>query len=116
MDIYLRCAMERLKTDMGYKVPYGNIHECSKARYDQCKSGQDTTCLKMLNQSAMMSYCAPLKDLPYFAWGSIGEHGVDVASPPSHGAITVLRHVRLILACMDCAVSLFRRSLTFLIF
>lgn len=90
MDTYLRCAMERLKNDRGYTVPYGNIHECNKRYYERCKSGGDSRCLKNLEEASIMSYCAPLKDLPRFSWG-VAENGVDVTIPPSHGAITVLR-------------------------
>ena len=39
----------------------------------------------------MLSYCAPLKDLPSFAWGEM-KNGMNMTVPPSHGAITVLRH------------------------
>jgi hypothetical protein len=91
MDIYLRCAMERLKKDQNYTIPYGSIHECNKLSYDRCTSGNDSRCQQRLANAAMMSYCAPLKDLPKFSWSAL-ENGVNVTTPPSHGAITVLRH------------------------
>lgn len=91
MDYHLKCAMQRLKSDRGWKIPYGNIHECNRHMYDRCKHGDNSRCRQQIQNAAIMSYCAPLKDLPYFSWSSNDEHGVDIASPPSHGAITVLR-------------------------
>jgi hypothetical protein len=91
MDQLLQCAKSRLETDKKIRVPYGNIHECSRIPYENCKSGKDKRCVDNLANAAIMSYCAPLKDLPYFSWGSF-QNGVGVTDPPSHGAITVLRH------------------------
>ncbi len=91
MDRYLECARQRLKTDKGYTIPYSNIHECSRDYYARCKSGQDSRCQTYVAEASMLSYCAPLKDLPSFQWGAL-ENGVNVTIPPSHGAITVLRH------------------------
>lgn len=90
MDRYLDCARDRLHKDMEYTIPYGNVHECSRDYYQRCKSGQDARCQKSIADAAMLSYCAPLKDLPSFSWGAL-EHGINVTVPPSHGAITVLR-------------------------
>lgn len=90
VDRYLECARNRLQTDMQYTIPYGNIHECSRDYYTRCKSGQDSRCQKFIAEAAMLSYCAPLKDLPSFSWGAL-ENGINVTVPPSHGAITVLR-------------------------
>lgn len=91
MDYYLECARYRMKRDKGYMISYGTIHECDKDYYDRCKSGLDRNCLNHVAEAAMLSYCAPLKDLPSFMWGTL-KNGVNVTSPPSHGAITVLRH------------------------
>lgn len=93
IDALLNCARSRLERDRNLRVPYGNIHECSRTMYIQCKSGQDRRCIDRLANASLMSYCAPLKDLPYFQWGTFRDNGkVGVTVPPSHGAITVLRH------------------------
>ena len=93
IDALLNCARSRLERDRNLRVPYGNIHECSRTMYIQCKSGQDRRCIDRLANASLMSYCAPLKDLPYFKWGTFRDNGkVGVTVPPSHGAITVLRH------------------------
>ena len=92
MDYYLECAIDRLTRDKKYAIPHGTIHECSKTFYERCKSGVDQRCLEDIQEAAILSYCAPLKDLPYFSWSTADEHGVDIASAPSHGAITVLRN------------------------
>ena len=92
IDALLNCARSRLERDRKLQVPYGNIHECSKMMYSRCKSGQDPQCVDRLAHASLMSYCAPLKDLPYFRWGTFRNDGVGVTVPPSHGAITVLRH------------------------
>lgn len=81
MDGLLKCAMERLKKDKEYSIPYYNLHECSETKYTRCKSGEDTRCLDSVKASAIMSYCAPLKDLPVFSWNE-----------PVQQSITVLRH------------------------
>jgi len=90
MEYYIACARERLRTDKGYSIPHDSIHECNKRMYEWCKSGRDRRCYQSVADSALISFCAPLKDLPDFSWGSV-ENGIGVATPPSHGAITVLR-------------------------
>jgi hypothetical protein len=85
MDQLIRCSMKRIEADSGIVVPYGNIHECSKGRYDKCKSKEDKTCNQKLQDAAFMSYCAPLKDLPAFGWA-------DGDSKSTTDALTVLRH------------------------
>lgn len=82
LDVYLRCAKDRLRHDRLYNIPYTTIHECSATEYEKCKSGKDEKCNHRINNAAMMSYCAPLQDLPRFGWNP---------SLPQ-GAMTVLRH------------------------
>lgn len=91
MDQYLQCAVSRLERDKKMSIPYATIHECSMSTYERCRSGADNRCTERLANAAVMSYCAPLKDLPYFSWGSL-ESGAEVTPTPSQGAITVLRH------------------------
>jgi hypothetical protein len=87
MDAVLRCAHGRLESSAHngdkkkLKIPYGNIHECGLQHYINCKTMQDPTCNDRVRDAAILSYCAPLKDLPAFSWNE---------SP--RGAITVLRH------------------------
>lgn len=91
MDYYIKCAKLRLEHDQELKVPYGSIHECNRYSYEKCKEGTDKRCRDRLANAAIMSYCAPLKDLPAFSWGASTD-GTGTTTPPSHGAITVLRH------------------------
>jgi hypothetical protein len=83
MDALLRCAMNRLKKDGHYDVSYFNIHECSEKYYESCLAG-DERCLQRAHDASIMSYCAPLKDLPVFGWNNTHSPGV--------GSVTVLRH------------------------
>jgi len=93
IDRLLQCARDRLQSERELRVPYGSIHECSKIGYEHCKSGIIRGCKENLAKAAVMSYCAPLKDLPYFDWGTFDKKkGVGITVPPSQGAITVLRH------------------------
>lgn len=85
MDGLINCAMGRLKRDLGYNVNYMNIHECSETRYERCLSGEDTRCRSSIDNAALMSYCAPLKDLQVFNWKN-GEEERPIS------AVTVLRH------------------------
>lgn len=113
MDGVVNCAMQRLKA-AGYQVSYTNIHECSEAYYTKCVSGQSESCVDSVRTAAILSYCAPLKDLSTpFAWinGTDGGHDTDyehskngslttttttnsaaAAAASSFSAVTVLRH------------------------
>lgn len=76
MDGLLHCAMRRY----GEKMQYQNLHECSRSHYERCRDGEDNLCLKNTRQSTILSFCAPLSDLPTFHWHK------------SHAAVTVLRN------------------------
>ena len=54
----LRCAVRKMET----------IHECSVSHYERCVSGEDPYCVPRINQSSVVSYCAPLADLAIFGW------------------------------------------------
>lgn len=82
VDYYLRCAMNRIKSELRHAVPYASIHECGESFYQKCRSGENIKCQEGVANASIMSYCAPLKDLPAFDWNE----------PPTMGAITVLRH------------------------
>jgi hypothetical protein len=43
MDIVLKCGMARYKSVQSVDIPYVNIHECAKTRYEKCLSGDDQT-------------------------------------------------------------------------
>jgi hypothetical protein len=100
MDGLIRCAMQRYRSQHG-TLPYQNIHECSAARYARCLSGDDTQCVGKVQEAAIMSYCAPLRDLTTFQWtrttsggSDNGEEGGIVPSTDTTPirAVTVLRH------------------------
>lgn len=76
--------MNRLRREMHYQVPYANIHECAPSHYRNCLSGKDESCQKRIKNAAVMSYCAPLKDLSVFEWQRTADNPVY--------ALTVLRH------------------------
>lgn len=82
MDRYLRCSMERIKSAKRHAIPYASIHECGETHYHQCVTGEKPSCTQNVANASIMSFCAPLKDLPAFDW----------TEPPSVGAITVLRN------------------------
>ena len=97
MDHLIKCAMTRLEHDSNRTVPYGSIHECSRRHYDSCKSKDDLQCNQKLQDASIMSYCAPLKDLPAFGWAHEHENESSENNEQEHphppiDALTVLRH------------------------
>ncbi|KAL7572291.1 hypothetical protein ACA910_017890 [Epithemia clementina (nom. ined.)] len=119
-DNLIRCAIGRLqKEPFQYQVPYTSLHECSPTRYGQCVDGSDIMCRARMNDASVVSFCAPLRDLPTFQWvpqpknqhqpppqspqlpsfqsgvASQKDHDEDETAqqgdPPLH-AVTVLRH------------------------
>jgi hypothetical protein len=82
MDHMLKCAMNRLRSDFHYEIPYYNLHECARGKFKKCKAGEDYQgCRTGMNKSAILSYCAPLKDLPAFGYDA-----------KKYQSMTVLRH------------------------
>jgi hypothetical protein len=81
MDGMMKCARQRMEDDTGVQVPYYNIHECTRGKYKRCKAGEEPKCNTGMNTSAIISYCAPLHDLPTFGWE---DH--------HYQSVTVLRH------------------------
>jgi Sulfotransferase family len=55
-------------TTLQNSIPYTVIHECSAFMYARCRSGEDVACQARVNQSSVLSYCAPLMDLNAFGW------------------------------------------------
>lgn len=144
MDGLLRCAVSRVLDDKHRPEQHDDtegqpeqhhhprpvdtmavsrIHECTLSRYERCKTkGEDDVCLQSVNHSAVVSYCAPLKDLALFGWNLVPpqqeqqqdelhsgstEGGLDSqgtrhqpppqqqqqqSQPPQIHALTVLRH------------------------
>jgi len=87
MDGLIRCAMERIKKEEKVIIPYYNIHECGEQQYQRCVSDKDSACRQGVKQAALMSYCAPLKDLEnVFEW-----HYSSSVEHPIH-ALTVFRN------------------------
>ena len=85
LDSLINCGMNRLKKTV--HVNYTQIHECSEGYYSKCVSGESEQCLSSVREAAVMSYCAPLKDLATpFQWMN------DPQSSSIHAAVTVLRH------------------------
>jgi hypothetical protein len=68
MDDLIHCGTKRLRGDSTRTIPYSSIHECSKDRYEQCRSGEDQRCLENILSASILSYCAPFSDLPMFQW------------------------------------------------
>jgi hypothetical protein len=80
---------------------YTSIHECGYQQYQRCVSGIDVACAERIRTAAIMSYCAPLRDLstPAFAWNKNVTNKNDTATidqtvveEDERAAITVLRH------------------------
>ena len=112
MDDLISCGRKRLSKELKYHINYVNLHECSVARYRSCVSGMDLSCQRRAQQAAMMSYCAPLKDLQVFNWTVTENHNNNnsnmmmdaketkqqqqqqhgLPSAPQFHAITVLRN------------------------
>lgn len=100
IDGLMRCGMERLQkaakaagsdpsmngksSKNSTKPPffkYSNLHECSASHYQRCRDGTGgTECQDRIASASILSYCAPLQDIPIFDW----EQAVS--------AVTVLRH------------------------
>jgi hypothetical protein len=81
IDHMMQCAMERLKEQTSLQVPYYSLHECKRSYYKDCLVGNTPYCTTKMETSAILSFCAPLHDLPKFGWNA-----------SSYAAITVLRH------------------------
>jgi len=82
MDGLIKCGMSRLK-EVRLPLNYTNLHECSESYYHKCLSGQNKGCLTSVHDAAIMSYCAPLRDLGNpFLWNK----------ESIHAAVTVFRH------------------------
>lgn len=86
MDRLLRCAMDRLKMEANYDVPYYSIHECSRNRFNGCLGDKENSCRGYMKKASVMSYCAPLKYLDEFGWWHNNNEENKVK------AFTVLRH------------------------
>lgn len=86
MDRLLRCAMNRLKKESNYNVPYYSIHECSRKRFADCLTQPENKCRALMDDAAMMSYCSALKYLDEFGWWHDNNENNKVK------AITVLRN------------------------
>jgi hypothetical protein len=93
MDGVVDCGMQRLKA-AGFVVNYTSIHECAEAYYSKCISGASVRCLQTVRTAAILSYCAPLKDLGTpFQWFDPTQETNDAPQSLSvHAAVTVLRH------------------------
>jgi len=104
MDGLLQCAIRRLrKTETEGQIAYMNLHECSEGRYRDCRDGENSQCRQRINESAILSYCAPLMDLKSFGWAKNNfieegkqeeEEALQDFSLPNAKphAVTVLRH------------------------
>mmetsp|Transcript_19710 Transcript_19710/g.29251 ORF Transcript_19710/g.29251 Transcript_19710/m.29251 type:complete len:384 (+) Transcript_19710:59-1210(+) len=95
MDGLVSCAMNRLKRDVKEDVAYMNIHECGLEHYRRCRDEESSDCRDRINNSAILSYCAPLMDLGTFGWKASddleGLNDAHLPNPKPH-AVTVLRH------------------------
>jgi hypothetical protein len=96
MDGLISCAMRRLRAYQHARIPYTNIHECSLQRYRDCRDGtgdKDISCRNRMNESAIMSYCAPLMDLERFGWRrEVNDAVSTLPDAPKPHAVTVFRH------------------------
>lgn len=103
MDSLIHCGMSRLQKQQSksstMSIPYANLHECSPMRYQSCLSQRDQRCWDQVANSSILSYCAPLKDLPTFTWNkeqtsvSLDNNAAtEMSSSSSFDALTVLRH------------------------
>jgi hypothetical protein len=78
MDGLIRCGIQRLQQQQvddsseHLSFAYTSIHECGYQQYQRCVSGIDIACAERIRTAAIMSYCAPLRDLstPAFAWNT----------------------------------------------
>jgi hypothetical protein len=68
MDHMMKCAMKRMEEDLNYTVPYYNIHECARGKFRRCVANDDDPCRHEFEDSAIMSYCAPMFHLDKFGW------------------------------------------------
>jgi hypothetical protein len=78
-DLLLRCSIQKMTSNQNNSptntvaVAYNTIHECSASFYQNCVQGKDKGCLDRANAAAVMSYCAPMADLPIFGWHNVTE-------------------------------------------
>jgi hypothetical protein len=110
MDGLIRCGLLRFKrmhhNDESGIIPYTEIHECGPERYRGCKSGEIASCMRAIREAAVMSYCAPLRDLETFGWTNENtihnndDENNNIDNPDNNeevllnsiGAVTVIRH------------------------
>ena len=86
LDHMMKCAMERMRQDFHLEVPYYALHECSRGEYRRCKAGEEPPCTSKMAESAILSLCGPIHDLPYFGWDPA--HPL----PRKFRSVTILRH------------------------
>lgn len=68
IDHLLRCALDRMRNELQWDVPYYSIHECSRKNFAACLSDDTHDCRKRMDDAAIMSYCSALKYLETFGW------------------------------------------------
>ena len=93
-------------------LSYNTIHECKQTQYKQCIDASSLDvgkqCRDTVNDTSILSYCAPLHDLPIFGWGDEEQekdeqeeessaatfHSMTSTSSNSNAfqSITILRH------------------------
>ena len=67
IDHVLRCGLSRACTGK-HEIPYYRLSECSQAQYQKCISDPEDGCRSSVENSAVMSYCAPLFQTNQFDW------------------------------------------------
>lgn len=67
MDHIIRCGLTRACSD-NREVPYYRLSECGQSRYQACINNPDDRCRERVEESAVMSYCAPLFQTNQFDW------------------------------------------------
>jgi len=83
----IRCALNRASSSSSEstspstttRIPFYNLEECSPHHYQQCITGQSSSCVDRIDSSAVMEFCAPLFQVQKFQWLSAD-------------AVTVIRH------------------------
>eukprot|EP00538_Stauroneis_constricta_P008921 CAMPEP_0119558550 /NCGR_PEP_ID=MMETSP1352-20130426/10858_1 /TAXON_ID=265584 /ORGANISM="Stauroneis constricta, Strain CCMP1120" /LENGTH=391 /DNA_ID=CAMNT_0007605937 /DNA_START=36 /DNA_END=1211 /DNA_ORIENTATION=- len=87
VDDLLKCSVKRMQQVQHYQAKHMSLHECNGSHFKKCLEHTNELCQKSLDDTALLSYCAPLKYLTDFKWTS-----EEKANRPDFAAITVLRH------------------------
>jgi hypothetical protein len=71
MNAIMNCALDRIRgksSEAELNIPFYNLEECGGQRYLDCIHGKVPSCKTSIDNTAVMTYCAPLFQANAFGW------------------------------------------------